>query len=114
MDYTQHYEHVVALMKELGEDSPAMMSAFMRLHGATVKDGVLSTRIKELIARAIGINVRCDGCVAYHVHDAVAAGATREEVVETIGVAIMMGGGPSVIYGAEALEALDQFAPVTA
>jgi len=40
MDYTQHYEHVVALMKELGEDSPAMMSAFMRLHGATIKDGV--------------------------------------------------------------------------
>jgi AhpD family alkylhydroperoxidase len=91
-----------------------MMKAFMRLHGATVKDGVLSGKTKELIALAIGINVRCDGCIAYHVHDAVAAGASREEVIETIGVAIMMGGGPSVIYGAEALEALDQFEPAVA
>jgi AhpD family alkylhydroperoxidase len=114
MDYPEHYGHVMALMKELGESSPAMMKAFMRLHGATVKDGVLSGKTKELIALAIGINVRCDGCIAYHVHDAVAAGASREEVIETIGVAIMMGGGPSVIYGAEALEALDQFEPAVA
>ncbi len=114
MDYPERYQQVATLMKKLGDDSPAMMSAFMRLHGATVKDGVLSAKTKELIALAIGINVRCDGCVAYHVHDAVAAGASREEVIETIGVAIMMGGGPSVIYGAEALEALDQFEPVVA
>ena len=58
---------------------------------------------------AIGISVHCDGCIAYHVHDALNAGATREEVVETIGVALMMGGGPSVVYGCEALEALEQF-----
>ncbi len=111
MDYQEHYRHVSALMSKLSESSPAAMSAFMALHGATVKDGALNTKTKELIALAIGITVRCDGCVAYHVHDAVAAGANREEVLETIGVAIMMGGGPSVIYGAEALEALDQFKP---
>lgn len=111
MDYQKHYRHVSDLMNKLSENSPAAMSAFMALHGATVKNGALNTKTKELIALAIGITVRCDGCIAYHVHDAVAAGANREEVLETIGVAIMMGGGPSVIYGAEALEALDQFKP---
>jgi len=111
MNYPEHYEHVVGLMNELGKESQATMSAFTRLHRATQGEGVLTPKTKELIALAIGINVRCDGCVAYHVHDAVAAGATRQEIIETIGVAIMMGGGPSVIYGAQALEALDQFEP---
>jgi AhpD family alkylhydroperoxidase len=55
------------------------------------------------------IAARCDGCIAYHVHDALKAGATRKEIVETIGVAVLMGGGPATVYGAEAFEALNQF-----
>jgi AhpD family alkylhydroperoxidase len=66
-------------------------------------------KIKELIALGIGIAVRCDGCIAYHVHDALRAGATHQEIVETIGVAVLMGGGPAAMYGSEALEALEQF-----
>lgn len=58
---------------------------------------------------AIAIAMRCDGCIAFHVRDAIKAGATRDEVLETIGVAIVMGGGPSVVYGVEAQEALEQF-----
>ena len=57
----------------------------------------------------ISLAARCDGCIAYHVHDALRAGATRTEVLEAIGVAILMGGGPATVYGAEAIEALDQF-----
>lgn len=72
-------------------------------------DGVLSAKVKELIALGIAITVRCDGCIAFHVHDALEAGASRKEVAETIGVAVLMGGGPSVVYGSEALEALEQF-----
>lgn len=55
------------------------------------------------------MTVRCDGCVAYHVHDALEAGASRDEIVEVIGVAVLMGGGPAVVYGSEALEAVEQF-----
>jgi alkylhydroperoxidase/carboxymuconolactone decarboxylase family protein YurZ len=57
----------------------------------------------------IGIAAECEGCIAYHMHDALKAGATRQEVLEVIGVAILMGGGPAMIYGCEALAALDQF-----
>ena len=71
--------------------------------------GALSTKTKELIALSIAISVRCDGCIAFHVHDAIAAGADRQEIAEAIGVAVLMGGGPAVVYGAEALEALRQF-----
>jgi AhpD family alkylhydroperoxidase len=87
------------------------MGGFAALHRASTSEGALPTKTKELIALSIGIAVHCDGCIAYHVHDALAAGATRDEIVETIGVAVMMGGGPSVVYGCEALEAVEQFEP---
>ena len=72
-------------------------------------DGALEKKAKELIALGIGIAVRCDGCISYHINDALKAGASRREIIETISVAVMMGGGPSMVYGCEALEALDQF-----
>lgn len=89
---------------------PKLMEAFAGLGAATYADGALDAKTKELIALAIGINVRCDGCLAAHGRAAFQRGATREEVVEAIGVAIHMGGGPSMVYGAEALQAYDEFA----
>jgi AhpD family alkylhydroperoxidase len=63
-----------------------------------------------LIALALAIGSSCDGCVAYHAKAARDRGASREEVAEAIGVAIHMGGGPSMVYGADALRAYDAFA----
>ena len=74
--------------------------------------GSVAGRLKELMALAISIVVGCEGCIAYHVHDAVAAGATRQELLETIGVGILMGGGPGSIYAAHALDAIEQFLPI--
>lgn len=71
--------------------------------------GVLDSKTKELIALGIAITVRCDGCIAFHVNEALKSGATSNEILETIGVAVLMGGGPSVVYGCEAMEALNQF-----
>ncbi len=82
----------------------------MGLGAATYADGSLSRKTKELIALAIGVTARCDGCIAHHSKACHAKGATREEVVEAIGVAIQMGGGPAMVYGADALRAFDQFA----
>ena len=93
--YPDIYDHLCGLMSKLGGEAPDVMAGFTRLHEASTAEGALTAKPKELIALAIGITVRCDGCIAYHVHDALAAGATREELVETIGVAVMMGGGPS-------------------
>lgn len=114
VDYPAHHSHMKELMGKLSEELPGPMGGFSQLHKSSVEEGALSTKTKELIALAIGINVRCDGCIGFHVHDALEAGASREEVLETIGVAILMGGGPSVMYGAEAYAALDQFSEAEA
>jgi AhpD family alkylhydroperoxidase len=108
-NYPEHYAHLKGLMGQLHQEIPGTMSGFSKLHSGAVQDGALDTKTKELIALSIAVTVRCDGCIAFHVHDALVAGATREEIVEAIGVAVLMGGGPAVMYGAEALEALEQF-----
>lgn len=79
------------------------------LHNETTADNILSRKVKELIALGVAITVRCNGCIAYHIHGVLSAGATCDEIMETISVAVLMGGGPSMVYGCEALEALEQF-----
>ncbi len=86
---------------------PEVAKAFAELAKAAIGPGALDSKTKELIALAIGITARCDGCLVYHTKAAIRHGATRDEVLETIGVAVYMGGGPSMIYGAEALAAFD-------
>jgi AhpD family alkylhydroperoxidase len=108
-DYPKYYEHLQKLSAKLAREVRGTMSGFTQLRVAASAEGALSQKVKQLIALAIAVTVRCDGCIAYHVHDAIRAGATREEIMETVGVAILMGGGPAMVYGCEALEALDQF-----
>ncbi len=75
--------------------------------------GALHTKTKELLALGIAVAIRCDGCVAFHAEAALKQGASRDEVMETMGMAIYMGAGPSVMYAAQAVEAFDQFAAKT-
>jgi AhpD family alkylhydroperoxidase len=110
--YPDRYARLQGLTGRLAKEAPGPMAGFATLKRQALADGVLSTKSKELIALGIAIVIRCDGCIAYHVHDALKAGASREEIVETIGVAVLMGGGPAAVYGSEALEALEQFETV--
>ena len=108
-DYVAHHRQLRQGFRRLNEAIPGPMAGFGALHKSAIQAGALSSSTKELIALAIGITSHCDGCVTFHVHDALRGGATRDEVEEAIGVAVMMGGGPAAVYGAEALAALDQF-----
>ena len=108
-NYPEKLAHTQEMMGEYGAQSPAIMQAFQKLHHAGATDGILSAKTKELIALSIAVVVRCDGCIAFHVNDALKAGASREEIVEALDVAVLMGGGPAMIYAIEALDALAQF-----
>jgi AhpD family alkylhydroperoxidase len=110
-NYVEYHKHLEERLGQLGQEIPGPMSGFARLHKKAVEEGALSSKVKEMMALAISIVVGCEGCIAYHVHDAVAAGATRQELLETIGVGLLMGGGPGSIYAAHALDAIDQFLP---
>jgi AhpD family alkylhydroperoxidase len=108
-NYPEQHAQLQRLVGKLMVEAPGVLAGFRHLHKESQSEGALPTRMKELMALAIAVAGHCDGCIAYHVHDALKAGASRKELLETIGVAIMMGGGPALMYGCAALEALDQF-----
>jgi AhpD family alkylhydroperoxidase len=112
--YPARYAKVQANAMRLGSAQPDVMSAFDRFHKAAIATGALDTKTKELIALAISVTAHCDDCIAHHIHDALEAGATRDEIVEALGVAVLMGGGPGMIYATHAIEAVDQFVAVEA
>lgn len=96
-------------LREVRTGTPDVMKAFSGLARAALEPKALDARTKELIALAISVATRCDACVGFHAEAAVRQGATRDQVMETMGTAIYMGAGPSVMYAAQAIEAFDQF-----
>lgn len=108
-DYVAYHRHLEEHLAQLGQELSGPLTGFARLHRKAVQEEALSAKVKELMALSIGITLHCDGCIAYHVHDAIAAGATRQELLEATGVAVMMGGGPALMYAAHTLDAIEQF-----
>ncbi len=96
--------------RELRRLIPDAYAGFSQLHRAALSPGALDTRTKELIAFGISVATQCDGCIASHARGAAHAGASREQVAEAIGVALLMVGGPATVYGPRALAAFDDFA----
>jgi len=97
-------------VRDLRGAAPEVMKSFSEMAVAAHHGDALDNRTKELIALAISVAIRCAPCIAYHSEGAVKAGASREAVADTLAMAIYMGAGPSVMYAAQALEAVDQMA----
>ena len=97
-------------LRELRAGAPEVMKGFSAIARAALEAKALDTKTKELIALAISVATRCDACIAFHAEAAVRQGASRDEVMETMGMAIYMGAGPAVMYAAQAVEAFDQYA----
>jgi AhpD family alkylhydroperoxidase len=106
---TEVMNELIPLSRELRQQIPEVLKAFAGLHTAVMAPGALDSKTKELIALAIGVSHRCDGCIASHARGAAKHGATEAEVAEAIGVAILMNGGPATVYGPRALAAFKDF-----
>lgn len=97
-------------MGAIGEDLPELSKAFVNLTSASFTEGELSEKVKELIAVALGVALRCEYCIAYHVKKALEKGATREEILEAAGVAVAFGGTPAMVQTAVTVNNfLDEF-----
>lgn len=108
-NYPAKRNELQSTLIRLGRELPGPMGGFASLHKAATANATLSTKTKELMALGIAVAIRCDSCIAYHVHDALAAGASHVEIVETLGVAVLMGGGPAAMYACDALAALEEY-----
>jgi AhpD family alkylhydroperoxidase len=106
--YREITKSVSASLAKLRADIPDVTKAFSALGHAATRDGVLSRKTKELIALALAVAAHCDACIGFHVEALVRAGASRLEVEEALGMAVYMGGGPSLMYAADALTAWEE------
>lgn len=97
-----------AYMTSLLKVAPLPLRSFQMLSTAASVEGALWSRVKELMSLSIAIVTKCEGCIIHHIEAAQRYGATREEVSETIAIAITMGGGPAAVYGATALSVFDE------
>ena len=111
------FDHV-GLMQDINEGlaqfrkaQPEAMQGFGQLSRAAMSEGAISARNKELMALAIGVTQHCSGCIAFHVKALHKLGCTRAELEETLAVCVYMGGGPALMYTAEALKAWEAMAP---
>lgn len=107
--YPEITKRISENLKTLRSGIPDTLHGFSALAKAATQDGALDKKTKELIALAIGISTRCDGCIGFHVKALVELGVTKEELEETLGMAVYMGGGPSLMYAADAMLAYEQF-----
>jgi AhpD family alkylhydroperoxidase len=112
--YLELTQSVSKNLATLRADIPDVMKGFNDMSRAASSDGVLDKKTKELIALALGVAAHCDACIGFHVKALVRLGATKAEVEETLGMAIYMGGGPSLMYSANAMAAFAEFSSAAA
>ncbi len=112
MDWPKFLEETDRRIGTLGKETGGMMQGFTAMSKAAKREGALTEKTKEFVALGIAISTKCDSCIGYHTRSLVRLGATREEVCEVLEMAGYMGGGPSITYGAKALEAFDQFSAI--
>ena len=102
-------EKLEVMKQRVAQTDQVFFDAYGLFSQQAKKDGALSNKMKELICIATGLILRCSYCIAFHVKKAVEAGASRQEIMETGFVAINMGGGPSMAYMTEVIDACDEF-----
>jgi len=108
-NYPELTRHISANLRKLRKDIPDTMQGFSALAQAASREGALDKKTKELIALALGVASHCDACIGFHIEALIRLGAARQEVEEALGMAVYMGGGPSLMYAADAIAAYEQF-----
>ena len=105
MNWNEYRQQVVAGVGGLAKLSPDTVKGYAAMGGAGQKTGHLDGKTRELIALAVAISLRCDGCIAVHIDAARKFGATQEEIAEALGVAVSINAGAALVYSARALDA---------
>jgi AhpD family alkylhydroperoxidase len=108
-NYHELTQSVSKNLSTLRSDITDVMKGFGELAKAATRDGALDKKTKELLALALGVAAHCDACIGFHAKALVQLGATKGEVEEALGMAVYMGGGPSLMYASNAIAAFEEF-----
>ncbi len=107
LDWNEYQKQLLANVAKIGRVSPDTLRGYQELSGAGKKKNILGDKMHELIALAVAVTRQCDGCITNHTDAAVKLGATKEEIVEALGVAISVNAGAALMYSARVLDAFE-------
>lgn len=108
LDWNEYLQQVMQRTGEIGRTSPDIVRGYRALSDAGQKTGKLDAKTRELIALAVAVSLRCDGCITVHTTAAIQHGATKDEIVEALGVAIGINAGAALVYSGRVLDAFEQ------
>ncbi len=108
MSFTEKFAETRNNLRGLRKAIPETFAGFVQMEQAASADGALTHQQKELIALGIAVALRCEDCIISHVGACHRAGVSRDQLVETLGTAIQMSGGPGLMYASKALAAFDE------
>jgi AhpD family alkylhydroperoxidase len=105
MDWNDYQKELLTTIGKIAQLSPDTVNGYRMLGEAGKKTNHLDAKTRELIALAIAVTTRCDGCITVHTSAAIKAGATKEEIAEALGVAIALNAGAALVYSARVMDA---------
>ena len=108
-DWNLYRAQLTAGVKEMGQLSPETVNGYVALSSAGQKKDLLGAKIRELIALAVAVTLRCDGCIAVHTAAATRHGATKEEIAESLGVAVSVNAGAALVYSTRVMDAVKEY-----
>src|SRR4051812_47131143 len=107
LDWNAYRKQLAAGVKEMGQLNPDTIKGYVALSGAGPKTDLLGAKVRELIALAVAVTARCDGCNTVHIEAAMRNGATKEEIAQALGVAVAVNAGAALVYSARVMNAFD-------
>jgi AhpD family alkylhydroperoxidase len=113
LEWNGYRKQLAAGVREIGQLSPDTIKGYMALSAAGQKTDLLGAKVRELVALAVAVTLRCDGCIAVHTEAAIKSGATREEIAEALGVATTVNAGATLVYSARVMDALIEYPSAT-
>ena len=105
LNWDEYLQQLQTTIGEIGRTSPDVIRGYRTLSEAGAKTGKLDAKTRELIALAVAVSLRCDGCITTHTTAAIKNGASKEEIVEALGVAISVNAGAALVYSSRVLDA---------
>jgi AhpD family alkylhydroperoxidase len=108
LDWNEYRKQLAAGVKEIGQLSPDTIRGYLEIGSAGQKKDLLGAKVRELIALAVAVTARCDGCITVHADAAIRHGATREEIAEALGVAVAVNAGAALVYSTRVMDAVKE------
>jgi AhpD family alkylhydroperoxidase len=109
LDWNDYRKQLAVGVKEIGQLSPDTIKGYMVFSAAGQKADLLGAKVRELIALAVAVTLRCDGCITVHTEAAIKRGATKEEIAEALGVATTVNAGAALVYSARVMDAFREY-----